>query len=191
METSQKTTVEKFARVCSVTTEGMNEGWCFESGAFYAKSQEHADGIARLKYGYLDFEHLYDEDDDTYFTDWFDLDGNGVSTVTVDGMRFFAPGEEPNVEAAKDLKFDLLQRKLIVVVERMVDGEPVDTIALRCKPLQPNVRGQVFDRILAKYDDEAVFLQTAEHRTYGEVIEVCAPYEPKPIDVWRFTMVTV
>tara|TARA_R110000744_G_scaffold7342_2_gene25287 strand:- start:5721 stop:6026 length:306 start_codon:yes stop_codon:yes gene_type:complete len=32
--------MENFARTCSVTNEGMNEGWCWGEGAFYTKHKE-------------------------------------------------------------------------------------------------------------------------------------------------------
>jgi hypothetical protein len=63
----------------------MNEGWCFDSGEYYASTQEIADQIARDEYGYLDFKTMYAdlnydwEDEvpiasDTYWTTWDELD---------------------------------------------------------------------------------------------------------------------
>ena len=40
METTE--TEEKYARVCNVTGEGMNKGYCFGDGDFYCKTDESA-----------------------------------------------------------------------------------------------------------------------------------------------------
>ncbi len=75
---------EKFARKCSATGEGMNEGW-FINGKYYKyieDANKHAKTIPNeenYKSGnYKDFNELYnsfDEDepnDFCYFTDWSD-----------------------------------------------------------------------------------------------------------------------
>ena len=77
----------KFARKCSISGIGMNEGWCFRGGDTYASTQEIADQIARDEYDYKDFKDMYaneggqpDDDDqiegdgDTYWTTWEELD---------------------------------------------------------------------------------------------------------------------
>lgn len=64
--------MEKFARQCDVTGEGMNEGWCFGDGQNYAKYQEGADKLSK-DYGYDTFEEAYD-DDVVYWTSWEDED---------------------------------------------------------------------------------------------------------------------
>lgn len=58
----------KYARQCSVTGEGMNEGWCFCDGQDYAKYEE---GAVRLsaEYGYSSLQDAYD-DDACYWTEW-------------------------------------------------------------------------------------------------------------------------
>jgi hypothetical protein len=47
-------TNKKWARKCSATGEGMNEGWCFNDGAYYAKYYE--DAIAELR---NNFDSIY------------------------------------------------------------------------------------------------------------------------------------
>ena len=43
-------TNKKWARKCSATGEGMNEGWCYGDGAYYAKNYD--DMIAELRRDY-------------------------------------------------------------------------------------------------------------------------------------------
>lgn len=73
---------EKFARKCSVTGEGMDEGWMI--GGLYFKYKKHADAHARTipneekpeKGNYKSFKELYNsigEDGDSdfcYWTEW-------------------------------------------------------------------------------------------------------------------------
>jgi len=60
----------KFARQCSITSEGMNEGWCFGDGQEYAKYEEGAIQIAN-DWGYKTLQQAYD-DDACYWTEWED-----------------------------------------------------------------------------------------------------------------------
>lgn len=76
---------QKFARQCSITGEGMNEGWCFGDGQHYAKYEHDAWGLAS-KYGYESIDDAFDNDA-CYWTDWDVFDGgyqyemiNGVLT---------------------------------------------------------------------------------------------------------------
>ena len=62
--------MEKFARQCSVTGEGMNEGWCFGDGQDYAKYEAGALKLAK-EYGYDNINDAY-EDDVCYWTEWED-----------------------------------------------------------------------------------------------------------------------
>ena len=57
-----------WARKCSFTGIGMNEGWVFTDGN-YASTQELADKHA-VELGYANFDALYDEDDENYYTEW-------------------------------------------------------------------------------------------------------------------------
>lgn len=58
----------KIARQCSVTGEGMNEGWVFGDGEEYAKYEADALKLAK-QYGYDSLEDAY-EDDGGYWTSW-------------------------------------------------------------------------------------------------------------------------
>lgn len=61
-----------YARQCDATGEGMNEGYCFGDGCYYAKYEADA-----LKYaqqlGYDTLEDAY-KDDAYYWTEWEDVD---------------------------------------------------------------------------------------------------------------------
>jgi len=60
----------KFARQCSVTSEGMNEGWVFGDGEKYAKYEHDAWGLAS-DYGYESIDDAFDNDA-CYYTEWED-----------------------------------------------------------------------------------------------------------------------
>lgn len=67
----------RYARSCSVTGEGMNEGYVFSDGEFYAKDEESAKVIALREYG-VDLENMWSDDDNddwvVYWTQWDDED---------------------------------------------------------------------------------------------------------------------
>ena len=69
---STKTKEIFYARVCSVTGEGMWEGFVIETaqGEKYAIDQERAEKIAK-DYGYRDWEECY-EDGGGYWTEWYE-----------------------------------------------------------------------------------------------------------------------
>lgn len=75
MENNQK--IYKFPRVCSISGEGMWEGYCFGDGEEYAKEKEFAETIARRN-GYATLQESYD-DGHHYWTEWYDegLDEDG------------------------------------------------------------------------------------------------------------------
>jgi hypothetical protein len=61
-------TTEKFARICSATNEGMNEGYLFEESLMYFIDEEDAERYA-IELGYADLGEAYD--DDAYcYTEW-------------------------------------------------------------------------------------------------------------------------
>lgn len=64
--------MERYPRTCSVTGEGMHQGWCFNDGQEYAKYEEGAIKIAK-EYGYDSIEEAYD-DEAVYWTQWEDDD---------------------------------------------------------------------------------------------------------------------
>jgi hypothetical protein len=85
--------MEKFARKCDITNEGMNEGWCWEDGIFYTKYKQ--DTIDELRkdcpeQAFLNDDDLLDwavnEEEILYWTEWEDEDDyqyemiNGVLT---------------------------------------------------------------------------------------------------------------
>jgi hypothetical protein len=50
----------KYARKCSITGEGMNEGWCWGDGVYYSKYEK--DTIAELRNDYPEHNKLTDEE---------------------------------------------------------------------------------------------------------------------------------
>lgn len=64
--------MKKFARQCTITGKGMNEGWVFGDGQDYAKHESGAIQLAK-QYGYASLEDAY-EDDGGYWTSWEDED---------------------------------------------------------------------------------------------------------------------
>ena len=64
--------MEKFARQCSVTGEGMNQGWVIEDGWAYAKYEKDALKLL-IDMGYKSIEDAY-QSDNCYWTEWEDED---------------------------------------------------------------------------------------------------------------------
>jgi len=75
---------EKFARKCSVTNEGMNEGWFSDEADKYFKYEKDALKCC-IENGYKDIDEAY-SDDFIYWTSWEDKEDyayemiNGVLT---------------------------------------------------------------------------------------------------------------
>jgi len=65
-------TTERFARICSATNEGMNEGFLFEESLMYFIEKDDAERYA-IEIGYADLDEAYD--DDAYcYTEWDEED---------------------------------------------------------------------------------------------------------------------
>lgn len=72
--------MEKFARACDITNEGMNEGYCIGDGFMYIKYEK--DFVQHLKDIKFSDEELTDEElvelayeeDYYYWTEWEELD---------------------------------------------------------------------------------------------------------------------
>lgn len=63
---------ELFARRCSLTGQGMNEGYCFGEGDFYCI--EDADALNHAKHlGYGSLKEAYDNEA-YYYTTWEEID---------------------------------------------------------------------------------------------------------------------
>jgi hypothetical protein len=69
---------KKFARKCSVTGVGMNEGYCFFDGEEYAADENSALKLAK-EYGYETLEEAW-ADDAYYWTEWDELYHDGYYT---------------------------------------------------------------------------------------------------------------
>lgn len=79
----------KFARKCSITGKGMNEGWCFGDGEEYAATREMAAKIAEDTYG-CSFDEAVSQDEDNdgealaYWTEW-EVDEENEGWYMADG----------------------------------------------------------------------------------------------------------
>lgn len=60
--------IEKYARKCSVTGKGMNQGYCFDEGEFYCIAPEHAEARA-IELGYINYQDAYNNAV-VFWTDW-------------------------------------------------------------------------------------------------------------------------
>lgn len=65
---------QKFARKCTATGVGINEGWCYEDGEAYYSTKELAEK-AMLDEGYESLEDAYDHGV-IYWTEWDENDIN-------------------------------------------------------------------------------------------------------------------
>ena len=54
-------TTERFARICSATNEGMNEGFLFEESLMYFIEKDDAERYA-IEIGYASLDEAYDDD---------------------------------------------------------------------------------------------------------------------------------
>jgi len=61
--------MEKYARKCDITGEGMNEGWVADNGVMYFANEEDALQWC-VECGYKDIQEAYD-DEAIYWTDWY------------------------------------------------------------------------------------------------------------------------
>ena len=64
--------MEKYARKCSITGKGMNEGYCFGDGEMYCINKKDAIKIAKER-GSKSLKEAF-EDEDYYYTTWEELD---------------------------------------------------------------------------------------------------------------------
>ncbi len=71
LEANNEPKETRFARKCTITGRGMNQGWMFGDGDEYAATEEAALTIA-LRRGNKDLEEACD-DDDGFWTEW-DID---------------------------------------------------------------------------------------------------------------------
>ena len=84
-----------FARKCSVSGVGMNNGWYFENHDFYASTKEIALAKA-IELGYKSLDEAYNEND-CYYTEWEDEEDLDfvlidnvlleIDTITLDQMN--------------------------------------------------------------------------------------------------------
>jgi hypothetical protein len=63
---------KKYARQCSITGEGMNEGWVFGDGEEYVKYEQDAVNLLK-EYWYESLEDAY-KNNAVYWTSWEDED---------------------------------------------------------------------------------------------------------------------
>lgn len=75
--------MEIYARKCSITGEGMNEGWVVDGGEMYFSKEEDALKWC-IEHGYESIEDAY-EDDVIYWTDWHDDESDWQYVKLEDG----------------------------------------------------------------------------------------------------------
>jgi len=75
----------KFARKCSVTGEGMNQGYVLHNGEMYFSTEELAEIHLQIL-GYTSFEEAFNQDV-IYWTDWDieDIGDNDVQYIVKNG----------------------------------------------------------------------------------------------------------
>jgi len=75
--------IDKYVRVCDVTSEGMNEGFCIEDGHMYIKNK--SDMINHIKsVGYKTLDEAYN-DEYYYYTEWYEVFDEQDEYYTKDG----------------------------------------------------------------------------------------------------------
>ncbi|MBS3914844.1 MAG: hypothetical protein KG003_10105 [Bacteroidetes bacterium] len=88
-------TLEKFARKSSVTGNGMNEGFVFESYGFYCESEEEAREKA-IELGYNSLDEAY-KDEAYYWTQWEEIE-EGENYYDAEGNEYTPEGKLIPVE---------------------------------------------------------------------------------------------
>lgn len=81
-----------FARICSVTGQGMWQGWVFGDGEFYAIDEMSAQKVA-TDLGYTDLQDAYD-DDAVYWTDWAEDSEENAQYIQIGGLLYDYAGED-------------------------------------------------------------------------------------------------
>lgn len=64
-----------FARECSITGEGMNEGWVINGGNMYIKYEDDAKAFVEREWG-MTIDEAYNDDEDSdgfYYTEYEDM----------------------------------------------------------------------------------------------------------------------
>ncbi len=121
--------IEKFARKCSVTNKGMNEGYCFGDGEFYCISEEHALEYAK-KIGYKNLNEAFYEDE-YYFTEWeeldddcwYDEDGNEFSTSVQVDVKKLKRIDDDNIKLSVSIDKD--GKKFKTTVQYVISSNSV------------------------------------------------------------------
>jgi hypothetical protein len=82
----------KYARICSITGQGMWQGWVFNEGNEYAKDEESANKLAQ-NLGYKDYKEAY-EDGACYWTDWSEDEKENTQYIEINGIMHDYWGED-------------------------------------------------------------------------------------------------
>ena len=83
---------QTFARICSVTGQGMWDGWVFNEGEFYAIDEMSAEKVA-ADLGYKNLEDAYNENA-AYWTDWSEDEKENAQYIFIDGLIYDYAGED-------------------------------------------------------------------------------------------------
>lgn len=120
MKTNQE--VYKFPRVCSISGEGMWEGYCFGDGEEYAKEKEFAEIIAKRD-GYASLDESYD-DEHHYWTEWEDLDEDGwYESKHEDGRDAVWVDANTATDIVKsEINLELTEQQMYEVVKHFIEN---------------------------------------------------------------------
>lgn len=120
-------TQEKFARFCNATNQGMDEGFVFHDGEYYASTEEAALRYAKF-IGYKSLEEAYndgayyytewDVEDESYWYEchdnvWYEVDEDGTKDVYCNEIHFeFLPKEVIDLFYKEDFNYAELETVL-------------------------------------------------------------------------------
>jgi hypothetical protein len=114
--------MEKFARKCSKSGVGMNEGWVIGDGENYAATEEVALEYAK-EMGYSSIKKAYN-DDAMYWTSWEDEDE--WEYVMIDGELYEIESDEYYAKCAEmwmqsnDIPFEYVGDKLNIILNEFL-----------------------------------------------------------------------
>jgi hypothetical protein len=96
MKQETKNAGQTFARICSVTGQGMWEGWVFGEGEAYAIDLKSADKLATER-GFKDMAEAYEEGV-CYWTDWGEDEAENTQYIEINGVFYDYAGEDAPLE---------------------------------------------------------------------------------------------
>lgn len=125
---------QKFARQCDVTGEGMNEGYCFDDGCFYAKYE--ADALKHAQeLGYNTLEEAY-KDEAYYWTEWEDEEDfqyivkDGKLVEIEEDCDEYMSADDSTDEPLQEFTFEVSKTSVVyVTIAAATKEDAVDTLS--------------------------------------------------------------